>query len=105
MKHAKDHYRAIQIDGYRWGGFDSENGLHMFSRKVLQSWQEVPGEPGVSRLVRDDARGSWHGLWENVLTTEQDLEDGNAEWMIKNGYKRSTPDLRVSWPPRGREDQ
>lgn len=78
-KHPKDHYRAIQFDGYRWGGFDAESGFHLFSRKVFHRWRPIDGEPGSSKLVRDDVNGSWHGHWENVLVSESDLEDGSAE--------------------------
>ncbi len=88
MEHDKDYYRSIHVNGYFWGGFDVENQLHMFSRKVLQRWESVAGDENRYRLVRDDERGSWHGLWENCLVNEEDLKDGSAEWMMLNGFTR-----------------
>lgn len=89
MKYDHDHYRSIKHCGYVWGGFDSDIGMHMFSRQVLERWEPLANDPTTSKLVRDDKSGSWHGKWENVLVTEQDLEDGNAEWMMENGYTRN----------------
>lgn len=72
-RYNKNHYRGMTLPGgYVWGGFDSESGMHMFARQVLQRWQEV--ELGVSKLVRDDLNGSWHGLWENLFVTDDDLQ-------------------------------
>lgn len=79
-------YRGLHIEGYKWVLYDDESGLHTFQRPIKQRWQDIEDEPGVQRLVRDDKHG-WHmGMWEYVLATTADIENGNAEWMMANGY-------------------
>ncbi len=63
----KKKYKGIEIAGFLWAGY--MDGLHIFvcrQRACLHHCEE-------------------HG---EVLATTEDIEDGNAEWMIRNGYTR-----------------
>ena len=58
MKHHKQHYKDLRYNGFRWFGFI--DGIHHFSKKVTNGYLEM-------QLV------------------EEDLENGNAEFMSENG--------------------
>lgn len=58
MKHNKNHYRKINIDGFTWSGF--WDGFHYFSKR-----QDSP-----------------YGYWQ-LKCTEGDIEDGNLIELIK----------------------
>ncbi len=89
-KHAQreliaDHLRR---QGWHSGGFDGE--FYLFSRRAMFRWQEVKGEPGLSKLVPDENGTQWTGHYFNVLATEEDMKDGakGLIWMLENGYTR-----------------
>ncbi len=64
-KHDKDHYRDMTLPGgFRWTGYDSDSGLHMFERRAIED--------------------PFH--WESVLVTDDDLENLNVVWMTEHGY-------------------
>lgn len=88
MKHDKDYYRGLQVPkGFVWGGYDFDKQMHMFARKVLQRWEPIGG--GVSKLVQDQENGTWHGYWENILVTEDDIEDGSFLVFFEKGWTRT----------------
>ena len=63
QKYPKQHYIGMEYSGYRWGCF--ENGYHIFSKQF---------GPGGKHFV--------------VYCTDEDLENGNIVFFIKNGYSR-----------------
>jgi hypothetical protein len=63
----KRKFKGLEIAGFRWAGY--MDGLHFF-------------------LCRE--RSTVHHCEKHgeVLATTEDIENGNAEWMIRNGYTR-----------------
>lgn len=65
----KKRFKGSEIAGFLWSGY-IENDLHIFmcrKRAAVHHCEE-------------------HG---EVLATTEDIENGNAEWMIRNGYTRT----------------
>ena len=61
MKHPKQYYRGLNFSGFRW--FCYESGWHLFSKKVGEKYAQMK-------------------------CTEQDIEDGNAEEMAREGLTK-----------------
>lgn len=64
----KKQFKGSEIAGFLWAGYI--DGLHIFMCRK---------RAGVHHCEE-------HG---EVLATTEDIEDGNAEWMIRNGYTRT----------------
>jgi hypothetical protein len=61
MKHDKAHYKRINLNGFRWYAYI--DGLHRFSKRVGAQWLDMS-------------------------VTEEDLADGSALSMAKDGISR-----------------
>jgi hypothetical protein len=67
MKHSKSHYKSITHNGYQWGGYDG-NDMHFFTKEVKEGYRVV-------------------GYLE-LKCSEEDLTNGNFEFMADNGLTK-----------------
>ena len=63
MIHSKEHYKTLSKDGYKWTGFWDK--FHHFTKEV------------------NNPRG-----YLTVACTDEDLTNGNFDFMIKHGLTR-----------------
>jgi hypothetical protein len=65
MKHSKDHYRALGVNGYVWTGWDGFTGLHSFQKRTSYGYLEL----NVKEEDLDSPRSldlmTMHGLSRN----------------------------------------
>lgn len=64
MKHDKAHYKRINLHGFRWYAYSA--CLHRFSKQAGSQWLDM-------------------------AVTEEDLADGSALSMAKDGVSRMEP--------------
>ena len=72
----KEYYRSLEMNGFAWGGFDSETGLHFFQKEII-----IPQHQITDNLWR--VRRTEYLMME---CTDEQIENGTALWMAENGY-------------------